>query len=624
MFDIQDELKKLPDRPGVYIMKDENSEIIYIGKAVVLKNRVRQYFQASANHSPKTRMMISRIREFEYIVTDTELEALILECNLIKKHKPRFNILLKDDKNFYPYIKITMNEEYPRVLMTRKIEKDGARYFGPFFSAFAVRETLDLINKIFPIKSCNKVLPRDIGKGRPCLNYYIFQCFGPCQGDVKKDEYRALMKDIASFLDGRQEDILLRLEKQMSKASDDLEFEKAASIRDKMNRLKQITEKQKVLSTSMEDKDVIGFSKDQTDSCVQIFYIRSGKLIGRGHFIFEGVGDTEGVELMTSFVKQFYSTAAFIPNEILIQEGIDEKEFLENWLSEKRTSKVHIRVPLKGEKLKLIEMVSENALIALNQFKDRAKKEDMKSKEGLTRLVELLKLTKEPDRIEAYDISNTGITEVVGSMVVFEKGSPNNKEYRRFKIKSVSGQNDYESMREVIFRRFKHAEKEKADLENAVFVEKNLKETKFLKLPDLILLDGGLGHVNAVSAILKELSIDIDIYGMVKDDKHRTRGLVSQNGEYNLSENLVLLRFITSIQDEAHRFALDYNKKLREKRYSGSVLDNIEGIGAKRKKTLIKHFGSVNKIKSAGVDDLNAVEGISNTVAEKIYKHFRD
>jgi excinuclease ABC subunit C len=615
MFDIQEELKKLPEKPGVYIMRDEDHNIIYIGKAVVLKNRVRQYFQSSSNMTPKVQAMVARIKEFEYIVTHSELEALILECNLIKKHKPKFNILLKDDKH-YPYIKVTMNEDYPRVLMTRKLEKDGAKYFGPYSSAFAVKDTIELIKKLFPIKSCSKVLPRDIGKDRPCLNYHIFQCLGPCQGHVNKEEYRDLMKDICSFLGGKHEEIIARLERQMKDASEKLNFEKAANLRDKINSLKHIAEKQKVLSTTMEDQDVVAFARGQTDSCVQVFFIRGGKLIGREHFIFEGAGDTDNKELMTSFIKQFYNATSYIPGEILLQEDIDELNIIEKWLSEKREARVYIKVPRKGEKLHLIEMVSQNALITLNQFADRIKKEEAAKREGINSIKELLDLEAAPLRIEAYDISNTGSSEIVASMIVFVNGAPANKEYRKFKIKSVDKPNDYASMQEVIYRRFKRAEKEREEFDG--------KEGKFSKLPDLILLDGGLGHLNAVLEVLKELKINIPAAGMVKDDKHRTRGLVTETGEIDLSRNLTALRFVTSIQDEAHRFAVEYNRKLREKRYSGSVLDGIQGIGPKRKKALIKHFGSVSKIKGAELDDLLAVEGITAPVAEEIYNYFHN
>ncbi len=613
MFDIQEELKKLPDKPGVYIMKDVNEEIIYIGKAVVLKNRVRQYFQSLSNQTPKVQAMVPRIKKFEYIVTDSELEALILECNLIKKYRPKFNIMLKDDKS-YPYIKVTMNEEFPRILTTRKVEKDGAKYFGPYTSGFAVKDTIDLLKKLFPIKSCNKVFTKDSKKQRPCLNYYIYQCLGPCQGDVSKQEYRALMNDICSFLGGKQDEVIKRLENDMAKASESMEFEKAAALRDKITSLKHIAQKQKIVSTAMEDQDVIAFSKDPTDSCVQVFFIRGGKLIGREHFIFEGAGDVTDSELMTSFIKQFYSSTAYVPREIVLQEDIDEIDIIERWLSSKKESRVHIKVPRKGEKLKLVEMVSQNALIALNQFKDNIRTKESLAREGMEKLKELLELENLPQRIEAYDISNTGSTEIVASMVVFEGGFPAKNEYRRFKVKSLDTQNDYASMQEVIHRRFMHARKEK---------EESVAQAKFSRLPDLILADGGLGHVNSVLDVLEELNITVPVAGMVKDSNHRTRGIVSKDKEYELSKDLNLLRFITSIQDEAHRFAIEYNRKLVKKRYKGSVLDEIEGIGPKRKKALIKHFGSVKNIKQAQIDDLTAVEGITPALARKIIEYLR-
>lgn len=620
MFDIQEELKKLPDNPGVYIMKDEKKNIIYVGKAIVLKNRVRQYFQASANHSPKVAAMVSKITEFEYIVTHSELEALILECNLIKKHKPRYNILLKDDKN-YPYIKVTMHEEYPRILMTRRIEKDGARYYGPYSSAGAVKETIELLKKLFPVKSCKKILPRDIGKERPCLNFYIHQCLGPCQGGVNKEEYSRLMKDICLFLGGKQEEIINRLEKEMKAASENMEFEKAAGLRDKINSLRHIAEKQRVLSTTMEDQDVIAFAKDQPDSCIQVFFIRGGKLIGREHFIFEGEGETEDRELLASFTKQFYATAPAVPPSIVLQEEIEEHQLIEEWLSEKRGTRVHIKVPQKGDKQRLVEMVAQNALIALQQFKDRIRREGILSSEGLEGIAGVLDLESLPQRIEAYDISNTGTSEMVASMVVFEKGLPAKKEYRKFKIKSVTQQDDYASMQEVLYRRFRHGVREQ---------EESRTDDKFSTLPDLILVDGGLGHVKAAEAVLRELNIPIPVFGMVKDDRHRTRGLVgsargnlSQAREVDLAKNMPVLRFVTAIQDEAHRFAVEYNRKLREKRYSRSALDDIEGIGPKRKKALIKHFGSLNRIKGAELEELLKVEGINRQAALKIFEYFR-
>lgn len=616
MFNIQEELKKVPEKPGVYIMKDKYGEIIYIGKAIILKNRIRQYFQSLSNQSPKVQAMVPKIAEFEYIVTDSELEALILECNLIKKHKPRFNILLKDDKN-YPYIKVTMNEEYPRILMTRRMEKDGAKYFGPYSNAGAVRQTIDLLKKLFPVKTCRKVLPRDIGKERPCLNYHIYQCLGPCQGDVNKEEYRALMKDICSFLGGRQDEIIKRLESQMKKAADELDFERAANIRNKMISLKHISEKQKVLSTAMEDQDVIAFAKGQADACIQVFFIRGGKLIGREHFILDSIGQVEDKELMTSFIKQFYTSAAYIPGEIILQEDIDEINLIERWLSGKRESKVYIKVPRKGDKLKLVEMVAQNAHITLNQFKEKLKGDDETIRKALETLGKIVGLEDPPARIEAYDISNIGTADTVGSMVVFKNGKPAKSEYRRFKIKSIEGQNDYASMQEVVYRRLKRA------IEGGQ-QQNDRSSDSFNQLPDLILVDGGVGHVNAVKDVLKELQVNIPVWGMVKNEKHRTHGLVSGKEEVNLASNLPVFRLVTAIQDEAHRFALEYSKRLRMKRYRGSVLDEIEGVGAKRKKALLSHFGSIKKIREAEIEELLKVKGINRAVAEKIYEYFKD
>jgi excinuclease ABC subunit C len=648
MFDIHEELKKLPDKPGVYIMKDENGAILYVGKAVVLKNRVRQYFQASANHSPKVLAMVAKVRQFEYIVTDTELEALILECNLIKKHKPRFNILLKDDKN-YPYIKITMNDEYPRILMTRRVDRDGAKYFGPYSNVFSVRETINLLKKIFPIKTCKKVLPRDIGKERPCLNYHIKQCMGPCSGNVDREEYRSMMKDICSFLDGRHEDVARRLEERMHAAAGELDFERAASLRNKLTALRHISEEQKVLSVSMADQDVIGLAKDKTDTCIQVFFIRGGKVLGREHFIFEGVGEGETQELLSSFIKQFYGgKGSGIPSEILLQEGMDEAGVLENWLGIVRGGRVRLRIPQRGEKLHLVGMVAQNAEIALQQFRERMAAGGGALREGLSGMAEILGLEELPHRIEAYDISNTGTTEIVASMVVFEDAVPSKKEYRRFRIKSTDVQNDYASMQEVIYRRFKHAEKERQERKEGeqgkqgkqgdgspVKKQENRPPVsvsspvsppadRFSSLPDLILLDGGLGHVNAVRQVLQEMNIGIPAYGMVKDDNHRTRGLVMPDREADIRKNLPVLRMVTAIQDEAHRFAVEYNRKLREKRYSVSILDEIEGIGPKRKKALLKHFGSISRIRQAGLDDLQGVEGVSRAAAEKIFQFFRN
>ncbi|MDQ2086675.1 excinuclease ABC subunit UvrC [Herbivorax sp. ANBcel31] len=613
MFDIQEELKKIPENPGVYIMKNKDGEIIYIGKAVVLKNRVKQYFNSYSNQNLKVQAMIEQIYEFECIVTDTEIEALILECNLIKKHKPKYNIMLKDDKN-YPFIKITIKEDYPRVIITRKVEKDGSKYFGPFTSGNAVKETVEVIKKLFPIKSCNKVFKNKKVKDRPCLNFHIHQCLGPCQGNVSREKYREVILDIVKLLDGNQQDIIKKFEKDMEFASQNIEFEKAAKLRDKIISLRHIAQKQKIVSADMQDQDIIAFAKDQTDSCIQIFFIRAGKITGRKHFIFERINHLTDSELMTSFVKQFYSSSEYIPKEIVMQVDIAERDIIEEWLLKKRTSKVYIKVPKKGEKLRLVEMVYQNAIICLESFKERVKNEKKLAKEGLEKISLILALKNYPERIEAYDISNMGSSEIVASMVVFENGLPSKKNYRRFKIKSIDGQNDYASMQEVIYRRFTHVKKHKIREEKESFAE----------IPNLILVDGGTGHVNSVRAVLKELNIlNIPVIGMVKDKNHRTRGLTGKNFEFDLSSDFLLLRFITSIQDEAHRFALEYSKKLRKKRYSGSVLDNIEGIGQKRKKALIRHFGSLKKIKFASVSQLSEVEGISRELANNIYEYFK-
>ncbi|NTV90073.1 MAG: excinuclease ABC subunit UvrC [Clostridiales bacterium] len=633
MFDIQEELKKMPDKPGVYIMKDDMGTIIYVGKAVILKNRVRQYFQNSANHTPKVQVMVSRISEFEYIVTDTELEALILECNLIKKHKPRYNILLKDDKN-YPYIKVTMNEDYPRIYMTRRVEKDGARYYGPYSNVTVIKETIWLLKKVFPIKSCKKVFPRDIGKSRPCLNYHIHQCLGPCSGNVDREDYRLLMKDVCAILEGRQGDIGKKLEAQMNEAAERLEFEKAALYRNRLNSLRQIAEKQKVLTNDEADRDVAGIARDETGACIQVFFVRGGKLLGREHFIFDGVVEEDSRELMSTFIKQFYSEAAFVPGEILIQEDAEDSEVLEEWLGSKRGGRVRISVPKRGSKLQLIEMVSQNAQLALKQSRERQTAEGSVAELGLQALVSVLELTDTPARIEAYDISNTGTSEITASMVVFAEGKPDKDEYRRYRIKSLDIQNDYAAMQEVIFRRFRRLKAsqplteciaDKAAEDNATGngeMEDSAAAAR-AAIPDLLLIDGGAGHVSTVRQVLDELGVNIPVAGMVKDDRHRTRGLAYNGRVYELAGNAGLLRFVTSIQDEAHRFATAYNKKLREKRYTESALDSVPGIGPQRKKELLKHFGSVKAIREAGVDDLAAVKGISNAAAESIYNHFR-
>lgn len=612
MFDIQEELKKLPDKSGVYIMKDANGVVIYVGKAVVLKNRVRQYFQQSANHPPKVVAMVSRVSEFEYIVVDSEVEALMLECNLIKKYKPKYNILLKDDKH-YPYIKVTLNEEYPRLVKTRRVEKDGARYFGPYSSNFAVNDTIDTLKKLFPLKTCNKNLPRDIGKTRPCLNYHMKQCLAPCQGGVNRDEYRETMKKICRFLGGQYDEIINDLRAQMDTAAEQLEFEKAAQLRNKISSIMQLSETQKVLSADLEDRDVIGYSSDSTNLCIQIFFVRNGRVVGREHFVFEGEANEDKGYSLSTFIKQFYTTVQYVPSEIVLQSEIEDSETISKWLTEKRGFKVSLRVPQRGDLVKLVHMVSENAGISLKLHRERQNREGTIQNEGMNELVKILGLEEAPARIESYDISNTGSSEIVASMVVFENGRPARQEYRKFKMKSIEQQNDYASMQETLFRRLNRAKREK---------EEDTPNAKFSKLPDLILVDGGINHVNVAKQIVDELGFNLKIAGMAKDDRHRTKSLIYMGNEYDLTSNMPLLRLITEIQDETHRVAVEYNRKLREKRYTRSELDEIEGIGQTRKKALIKHFKSVAAIKKADIVQLREVEGISEKVARKIYEHF--
>ncbi|WHH60524.1 excinuclease ABC subunit UvrC [Petroclostridium sp. X23] len=620
MFDIQEQLKNLPDKPGVYIMKDQENNIIYIGKAKILKNRVRQYFQSSKNHSPKVQSMVSNIAEFEYIVTDSELEALVLECNLIKKHRPKYNVLLKDDKH-YPYIKITLNEEYPRVLITRRTEKDGAKYFGPYTSTTAVRETIDLIKKVFWIRTCKKVFPRDIGKERPCLNFHIKQCLAPCQGNINVESYRQMFKDICTFLDGKQDMLIEKLTKDMNDASQRLDFEKAASLRDKINSIKQIAEKQKIISSTLSDQDIVAFAAGEAETCVQVFFIRGGKLIGREHFILDGASPLERQETMTSFIKQFYNSASYIPKEIVLQSDIDEASIIESWLTGKRGSKVYITVPRKGEKQKLIQMVSTNAFETLQQFERKIKKQKHFAQSALTELMDALQLKKLPLRIEAYDISNTGGAESVGAMVVFENAEPSNHEYRKFKIKSVKGPNDYESIKEVLFRRLKRVKQEQKQIEEGTLDEE---KAKFIHLPDIVLIDGGKGHVHAAKEIVNELGMDIPVFGMVKNDKHRTRGIVTEDVEFNIPIHSNAFKLAAQIQDEVHRVAISYHRNIRGKKILVSELESISGIGAVRRKHLMEHFKSIEKIKKANTEELEKVQGIDKKTAENIYEYFHD
>lgn len=613
MFDIQEELKKLPQKPGVYLMKDENGHVIYVGKAVNLKNRVRQYFQSSRNQTVKTRSMVPNIKEFEYIVTDSEMEALLLECNLIKKYHPYYNILLKDDKT-YPYIKVTAQEQFPRIFITRRMTKDKAKYYGPFTDVLAMKETVETLHKLFPIRKCKKVFPRDIGRERPCLNHHIGQCIAPCSGKVSEEEYQGYIKDAMDFLEGKHEGILKKMEQEMMEAAENMEFEKAASLRDKIRSIKSVAERQKMSNMGLGDVDVIAFVRAFEECLVQVFFIRSGKMTGRENFTLTAFEEQSRGEILTAFVKQFYSGTAYIPKEIILQEALveEEAELIAEYLSERRGSKVTLTVPVKGEKHKLVELAHKNAMLIFEQFGEKLKREEQRTKGAMEELRQALGLSGELKRVEAYDISNTQGFESVGSMVVFEDGRSKNSDYRKFKIKTVVGPNDYASMKEVITRRLNHALKEKTEG----------KTSSFTRLPDLILMDGGKTQVHAAEEVLMAFGMDIPVCGMVKDDKHRTRGLLFHEEEIHIPLTSEGFKLVTRIQDEVHRFAITYHRKLRDERNLHSVLDDIKGIGQVRRKALMHHFGSIEKIAEAEVADLLEVEGMTIPAAEQVYLFF--
>ena len=614
MFDIEEELKKVPTNPGVYLMFDKDDIVIYVGKAKVLKNRLRQYFRNNNQNSVKVLSMVKKIYRFEYIVTNTEVEALILENNLIKKYDPKYNIRLKDDKT-YPYVKITTNEMFPRVFITRKHLNDKAKYFGPFTNSLMLKESVELIHSIFPIRSCHLKFPKDLGKNRPCLNYHIGKCKAPCNYHISEEDYNKMIDKIINFFNGNHKDIIKDLENQMYDFSENLEFEKAKEIRDKIFAIKKLEENQLVENTNIDDKDVISFARATYEAMFQVFFIRGGKIVGREHFLLNNVEHLTRSELMEDFVKQFYSGTPFIPKEIVIQEEIEDKEIIENWLSSIKEQKVSIITPKKGEKHKLIEMAYQNALISLERFGERIKKEQEKTIGALQEISNALKIYKYLKRIEAYDISNTQGIESVGSMVVFEDGKPLRTDYRKFKIKYVIGPNDYASMQEIIRRRFLRYIKE---------TKENDVNGKFNKMPDIIFLDGGKGQISVVAQVLKELNINVLLCGMVKDDKHRTRGLLFNNQEIELKKSSEGFKLITRIQDEVHRFSIEFHRKSREKAVIRSVLDDIKGIGEKRKKDLLKHFGSIDNIKNASIEDLMEVDSINIKSAEAVYNFFRN
>lgn len=610
-FDIQEELKKLPARPGVYIMHDEKDHIIYVGKAVSLKNRVRQYFQASRNKGVKIEQMVTHIRRFEYIVTDSELEALVLECNLIKEHHPKYNTMLMDDKT-YPFIKVTTGEAFPRVLLSRKMLKDKAKYFGPYTSSQAVRDTIDLIHKLYHLRSCNRSLPRDIGKERPCLNYHIKQCDAPCQGYISQEEYGKSVNEVLRFLNGNYDAVLKELEEKMNAASEALEFERAIEYRELISSVRKVAQKQKITDSSGEDRDILAVAAEEEDAVVQVFFIRGGRLIGRDHFYLRILKGESPSEILNSFVMQYYAGTPFIPAELMLQDEVEDRELLEEWLSSKRGQKVAIKVPKKGTKEKLVELARENALLVLSKDKERLKREEGRTIGAVKEIAALLDLDKIV-RMEAYDISNTNGFESVGSMVVYERGRPKRNDYRKFKIRGIQGADDYGSMREVLTRRFTHGLKER---------EENVELGKFTSFPDLIMMDGGKGQVNVALQVLDELHLHIPVCGMVKDDHHRTRGLYYQNEEIPIDRSSEAFRLITRIQDEAHRFAIEYHRQLRGKGQVHSILDDIEGIGPARRKALMRHYMSLDDIRKAKIEELAKIPSMNEKAAESVYKFF--
>lgn len=612
MFIIEEELKKLPAKPGVYIMHGEKDEIIYVGKAISLKNRVRQYFQSSRNKGAKIERMVTHITRFEYIITDSELEALVLECNLIKEHRPKYNTMLKDDKS-YPFIKVTVNEPYPRVLFARRMKKDKARYFGPYTSGGAVKDVIELVRKLYQVRSCNRNLPIDTGKDRPCLYYHMKQCKAPCQGYISQEEYRKNINKVIKFLNGDFQDTISELMEKMQKASEEMRYEDAMEYRDLIRSIEKIGERQKITGYGQEDRDIIAVAMDESedlrdqDAVVQVFFIRDGKLIGRDHFYLRvAKGDTKS-QVLSSFLKQFYAGTPFIPSEIMLQSEIEDAEIIEEWLTTRRKQKVHIRVPKKGTKEKLVELALENARMVLSKDRERIKREEGRTIGAVHEVEEWLGL-KNVVRMEAYDISNISGFESVGSMVVYEKGRPKRSDYRKFKIKWVQGPNDYASMEEVLTRRFTH--------------ESNGEFDSFARLPDLILMDGGRGQVNIALKVLNDLGIRIPVCGMVKDDHHRTRGLYFNNVEIPIDTSSEGFRLITRIQDEAHRFAIEYHRSLRSKEQVHSILDDIPGIGDTRRKALLRKFKSVENIRDASEEELAQTESMNTGSARQVYEFF--
>ena len=619
MFQIEEELKKLPGQPGVYIMHDAKDAIIYVGKAISLKNRVRQYFQSSRDKTAKIKQMVSKIARFEYIVTDSELEALVLECNLIKEHRPRYNTMLKDDKT-YPYIKVTASEEYPRILFSRQMKKDKNKYFGPFTSAGAVKDTIELIRKIYRIRACSRKLPQDMGKDRPCLYYHIHQCDAPCQGYISQADYQKSVKQAVGFLNGQYEPVMKYLQEKMRTASETMEFEKAIEYRDLLDSVRKVAQKQKITSQSMEDRDIIAMAKDERDAVVQVFFVRDGKLIGREHFHMNLTGSESKAEILNSFVKQFYAGTPFVPHEIWVQEELEDAEVIASFLTARRGQKVRFVVPKMGEKERLVELAEKNAKMVLSQDKEKIKREELRTIGAMNQIGSWIGLSG-IKRVEAYDISNISGFESVGSMIVYENGRPKRNDYRKFRIRTVQGPNDYASMREVLLRRFSHGleETKKLQAEGG-----DLAMGSFTRFPDLLMMDGGRGQVNIALEVLRELQLEIPVCGMVKDDNHRTRGLYYQNVEIPIDRHSEGFQLITRIQDEAHRFAIEYHRSLRGKEQVRSVLDDIKGIGPARRKSLMRTFKTIEAVREASVEELEAAPQMNQAAAEAVYIFFRD
>ncbi len=617
MFDIEEELKKLPAKPGVYIMHDEADTILYVGKAVNLHNRVRSYFRKIHGRGPQIEKMVQQIARFEYIVTDSELEALVLENNLIKENSPKYNTLLKDDKT-YPFIKVTVSEEFPRVLFSREIKKDKSRYFGPYTSAGAVKDTIELLNKLFKLRTCNRVLPRDLGQERPCLNHHIGQCLAPCQGYISQEEYRKRVDQALDFLGGNYNMILKDLEKKMQDAAEELNFEEAIRCRDLYESVKSVSQKQKITHSDGEDKDIIAMAQDEQDAVIQVFFVRDGKLIGREHYYMTNVSGMPRRDILQQFIQQFYAGTPFLPRELMLQEAVEDMEVLEQWLSSKRGSRVYLRVPQKGTKEKLVELAGQNAALILSKDKEKIKREEGRTIGAVKEIAALLHL-EHISRMEAFDISNISGFENVGSMVVYEKGKPKRSDYRKFKIKTVSGPDDYACMKEVLTRRFVHGMEEREEL---TAKKMDAEYGSFTKFPDLLLMDGGKGQVNIALEVLKELKIDIPVCGMVKDDSHRTRGLYYHNQEIPIDKHSEGFKLITRIQDEAHRFAIEYHRSLRSKTQVKSVLEDIPGVGEARRKALMRHFKSIEEMKNATVEQFSAIPEIPENIARGIYNFF--